>query len=106
MEKQKGITAGRPMAEDAPDARDRLEFLAARQRMADGQPQYCPRCGQPDVKPRLRTNALSRYFDIYVCDACGNQEAMLQSRGRRLPFREWAAAAPDFRVEAPEGGCP
>lgn len=104
MEKRKGITARRPMAEDAPDARDRLEFLAARQRMSDGKSQYCPRCGQPDVKPRLHTNALSRHFDIYICDACGNQEAILHSRGRRLPFREWAAAAQDFRVAAPEGG--
>lgn len=103
MEKRKGIATRQPMAEDAPDAQDRLEFLAARQRMADGQPQYCPRCGQPDIKPKLHTNALSRHFRIYICDACGNQEALLQSRGRRLPFREWAAAAPGFRVEIQEG---
>lgn len=102
MDKKKAA-ARRPMSEDAPDAQDRLEFLAARQRMAGGQAQRCPRCGQPDIKPRLHTNALSRHFDIYVCDACGCQEAILDSQGRRIPFREWAAARPGFHVEIRKG---
>lgn len=102
--KTKRTDAG--MLGDAPDVSDRLAFLAGRQRMSAGRPQICPRCGRMAIKPRLHTNALSRHYGIYVCGLCGNQEAMLQSRGRRLRFQDWAAARPDFRVEPePREGC-
>lgn len=94
--------ARRPMREDGPDVTDRLEFLAGRQRINDGRTQNCPRCGQPSIKPRLHTNALSRYAKIYICDLCGNREGALAMQGRRLPFSEWAAARPYFRVEPAE----
>lgn len=96
--------ARRPMAEDGPDVKDRLEFLAGRQRINDGTVQNCPRCGQPAIKPRLHTNALSRYAHIYICDLCGNREGAMAMRGCRLPFSGWAAAKPYFRVEPPEDG--
>lgn len=91
--------AQRRFTDIAPDIQDRVEFLAGRQRISAGKTQNCPRCGRPAIKPRLHTNAMSRNFDIYVCDACGGQEAILAARGRTMLFREWAAAKPDFRIE-------
>lgn len=91
--------AQRRFTDIAPDIQDRVEFLSGRQRISAGKIQNCPRCGRPAIKPRLHTNAMSRNFDIYVCDACGGQEAILAAQGRTMPFREWTAAKPDFRVE-------
>jgi predicted RNA-binding Zn-ribbon protein involved in translation (DUF1610 family) len=37
----------------------------------------CPRCGQNTMDPEIHRNALSRYEDIYICNACGFDEAYL-----------------------------
>jgi len=50
----------------------------------------CPRCGQDTMKENIYTNALSRHADIYICDACGMEEAMLKFMSNPLPMREWA----------------
>ncbi len=52
----------------------------------------CPRCGQLTVKDRLHTNALSRHAHVYVCDACGMDEAIRDWNGNTLPLKEWAIA--------------
>lgn len=54
----------------------------------------CPRCGAFAMKPDLHTNALSRHADIYVCDGCGTEEAMLAFMNNPLPMRCWAALMP------------
>lgn len=51
---------------------------------------FCPRCGKMTVKDRLHTNALSRHADIYVCDACGNDEALRDWKNEPLPLKDWA----------------
>lgn len=82
------------------DALDRITFHAGRQRLLNGQPQLCPRCGKPAIKPRLHTNALSRLKkpNIYICDACGNDEAVRDANGDQLPLSQWAAAKnPEWR---------
>lgn len=82
------------------DALDRLAFHAGRQRLLNGQPQLCPRCGRPAIKPRLPTNALSRLKKprIYICDACGNDEAVRETNKDPLPLSQWAAAKdPEWR---------
>ena len=38
------------------------------------QPPLCLRCGQP-LDCRLVINALSRYADVHICEACGMDEA-------------------------------
>ena len=53
---------------------------------------FCPRCGRWTVKEKLHTNALSRHADVYICDACGNDEAIREMKGDPLPLREWAIA--------------
>ena len=65
----------------------------------------CPRCGQMTVKDRLHTNALSRHATVYVCDACGTDEAIRDWKGAPLPLREWAIAKlPAIRPQnAPQG---
>lgn len=52
----------------------------------------CPRCGHLTVKDRLTTNALSRHADVYICDACGMDEAVRDMKGCALPLKDWAIA--------------
>lgn len=52
----------------------------------------CPRCGRLTVKERLVTNALSRHVDVYICDACGTDEAIRDMKGDPLPLKDWAIA--------------
>ena len=56
-----------------------LADLKARQLAGEHMP--CPRCGSFTMKPDLHTNALSRHADIYVCDGCGTEEALLARAG-------------------------
>ena len=51
-----------------------------------------PRCAPMTVKERLTTNALSRHADVYICDACGNDEAVREMKGDPLPLKDWAIA--------------
>lgn len=50
----------------------------------------CPRCGKMTVKDSIHTNALSRHADVYICDACGVDEALRDWLGDPLPLKEWA----------------
>ena len=65
-----------------------LADLKARQLAGEHMP--CPRCGKDTMKPSLHTNAISRHADIYVCDGCGTEEAMLDFMGSALPLEGWA----------------
>ena len=51
----------------------------------------CPRCGRDTMKQPLHSNALSRHMDVYICDACGTEEAILDYMHAQLPFISWAA---------------
>ena len=64
-----------------------LDFKA---RQEAGEHLSCPRCGKDAMKPELYTNALSRVFDIMVCDACGMDEAMAAFAGRASLIEDWA----------------
>ncbi len=44
----------------------------------------CPRCGRDTMRSDIVLNALSRYIDVYICGACGTEEAMLDLDGERL----------------------
>ena len=46
------------------------------------------------MKPELHTNALSRHADVYVCDSCGTNEALLVMMGNPMPMSQWAFLAP------------
>ena len=46
------------------------------------------------MKENVYTNALSRHMDIYICDACGMEEAMLKFMHNPLSLREWACFRP------------
>lgn len=63
--------------------------LKARQEAGEHMP--CPGCGRDTMKEALHTNALSRHADgIYVCEACGTAEAMLDFMNNPLPTESWA----------------
>jgi len=68
-----------------------------------GEHMRCPRCGRNTMKKNIHTNALSRYADIYICDACGTEEALLKFMSNPLPVAEWACFRPiqpssDFKM--------
>lgn len=60
----------------------------------------CPRCGENTMKPRLHTNALSRQYDIMICDLCGMDEAKMAFMGAPKPLAHWVCLNPvrdDFK---------
>ena len=69
--------------------RSALGDLKARQDAGEHMP--CPRCGRDTMKECVHTNALSRHANIYICDACGMQEAILDYTHAPLPIEAWAA---------------
>lgn len=53
----------------------------------------CPRCGHMTMDAESVTrNALSRRADVYVCDACGMQEALEDMTDSRTPLSSWIIA--------------
>lgn len=56
-----------------------------------GQIGACPRCGFRPMNPKLMLNSLSRYADVYICEACGMEEAVLAaSQEEPIPFPKWS----------------
>lgn len=50
----------------------------------------CMRCGGP-MRESLAESALSRALNVYVCPACGMDEALRDAAGKVLPISEWYA---------------
>ena len=72
--------------------RKALGDLKARQSAGEHMP--CPRCGRDTMKENIHTNALSRHADVYICDVCGTEEALLKFMSNPLPVTEWAYLRP------------
>lgn len=53
----------------------------------------CPRCGKLTMDDQPVRNALSRHATVYVCNACGMDEAMRDYARTVLPLEKWAFAA-------------
>jgi len=74
----------------------RINALAdLRARQQNDEPMPCPRCGKDTMNPSIFRNALSRHADIYICDECGNSEALLDFMQNPLPLDEWACFLPE-----------
>ena len=54
------------------------------------EPPQCLRCGAP-LAAHLMVNALSRYADVQICEACGMDEALRDAAHTPLPLTEWDA---------------
>lgn len=52
----------------------------------------CPRCGMDSMAKNPTRNALSRAFDINVCDDCGTDEALWATVNCPTPAQKWAIA--------------
>lgn len=51
----------------------------------------CPRCGQHTMSTIMAHNALSRFIDVYICDLCGMEEALMEASGQpALPLNQWS----------------
>ena len=63
----------------------------------------CPRCGENTMKlsDRLATNALSRSYDIMICDLCGTDEAKMAFMGAPRPLAHWASATAPKGFQSP-----
>lgn len=59
----------------------------------------CPRCGEYSMSPNVLRNALSRQFDIHICDACGNHEAIDTAEGTPLPLKSWWAVTEILKLK-------
>lgn len=61
----------------------------------------CPRCGEHTMKlgDRLYTNALSRSYDIMICDLCGTDEAKMAFMGAPKPLAHWACLQPQHQKD-------
>ena len=75
---------------------------------ADGdaaEPPQCLRCGAP-LAAHLMVNALSRYVNVQICEACGMDEALRDAAHAPLPPTEWDAVKRGrFPVPAKERVC-
>ena len=78
----------------------RLADLKASQLAGEHLP--CPRCGRETMKDAVCTNALSRHADIFICDQCGTDEAMLDFMRNPLPIEDWACVQKQFDGYLPE----
>ncbi len=67
------------------------KLLHLKARQDAGEQMLCQRCGKTKMKRILEHNALSRYADLFVCDTCGIDEALLDMKQTPLPLEEWAA---------------
>lgn len=54
------------------------------------------------MKDAIHTNALSRHADIYICDQCGMDEAMLDFMRNPLPIEDWACVQKQYDGYLPE----
>ena len=79
---------------------NRLVDLRARQLAGEHLP--CPRCGRETMKEAVCTNALSRHADIFICDQCGTDEAMLDFMRNPLPIEDWACVQKQFDGYLPD----
>ena len=83
-----GINAGEHLA------RGILNTYAKMQDKTDDNdnPLPCPRCGESRMSYDVLENALSRHFDIHICDVCGNLEAVSVSEGKpSIQLESWWA---------------
>lgn len=51
---------------------------------------HCPRCGAEPDGYEHQQQALSRYADIQICNACGIEEALGDFCGAAKPLSDWA----------------
>ena len=73
------------------EARALIERFAEKQQ---GGRFACPRCGKMAMDAESVTrNALSRRATVYICDACGMQEALEDMMDSITPLTAWAIAA-------------
>ena len=61
--------------------------------------QICPRCGEKNMDKNPMRNALSRYADVYICDACGVEEAIRDMHGNAIPLTQWAVIKKSDKVK-------
>ena len=74
----------------AEKAQKQLEALGRMQATGKAQGLPCPRCGHDRMNENPLRNALSRYATVYICDACGMEEAVLDMKGRTpMPLEQW-----------------
>lgn len=65
-------------------------IAAFKGRQLSGEKMPCPRCGENNMRIPATHNAVSRRADIFICEACGMEEAIYDAQGHNpLPFQYW-----------------
>jgi predicted RNA-binding Zn-ribbon protein involved in translation (DUF1610 family) len=49
----------------------------------------CLRCGQRRMLSKIVRNAMSRHTDLYICPACGTDEAVRVYSDSVMPVTDW-----------------
>lgn len=82
------------------NAKDLIEKFAQKQ---EGGFFPCPRCGRMAMADKPTRNALSRRASVYVCDACGMEEALEDMTGTQVPLDRWDIVQDParWRMDAP-----
>lgn len=80
------------MSEKNNDIHAALEAIYQRQKTNKTEFHICPRCGINALDEQIHHNALSRRATVYVCNACGMDEAVRDYKGFPLPVEQWAFA--------------
>jgi len=60
-----------------------------KQMQFDGDLNFCPRCGENRMRSVATHNCLSRQADVFICEACGAEEAIYAMKGCPLPLDYW-----------------
>ena len=81
---------------------ERLRLFGISQRVKNTK--KCPRCGDMHMSANVLHNALSKYAEVYICDACGADEAIRAYSKKILPMEKWAYFKPGFSKEQVRGG--
>lgn len=69
-----------------------MAMLAVNQRGKDNKDMTCPRCGKT-MHGKATTNALSRYYNVYICSDCGTEEALMDFYSHKSkPIEDWYVA--------------
>lgn len=73
------------------EAKELIESLRAMQEDETSDYTFpCPRCGHERMDKKPVRNALSRRADVYICNECGREEAILDALGKDpLPLNQW-----------------
>ena len=83
--------ATKSQTQDALQKKREKKLFDYRLRQLAGEHLPCPRCGNDAMDTEtVMHNAYSRHVDIYVCNQCGLEEALIDFVGAKPDINDWS----------------